>query len=71
MTYLLGKAIANYGVRRIMVKYVFDLLPEYITAIRNDWQDKKKVYCIKRESNPRRVDLTADLWQRPRLPLPH
>ena len=42
MTYLLGKVIANYGVRRIMVKYVFDLLPKYITAIRNDWQDKKK-----------------------------
>ena len=40
MTHLLGKV--NYGVRRIMVKYVFDLLPKYITAVRNDWQDKKK-----------------------------
>ena len=28
--------------------------------------------CIKRESNPRRVDLIRKVdWQRPRLPLPH
>ena len=52
MTYLLGKAIANYGVRRIMVKYVFDLLPEYITAIRNDWQDKKKYIALRGNRTP-------------------